>query len=135
MEAGGRLDEQPARRAEAAYLLGCHCFDTGDVARAVRMFECAYHDDDDYVTAAVLVFACLMLEVNPEGCVRESLMESWKKLRCPALLSRPRERALLAAVAGKPLPDAVRGLSPEAALAWIPIRRLRDALQSNVTQH
>jgi hypothetical protein len=130
LEAATRLDEQPSRRAEVAYLLGCHYADAGEAPRAARMFECAYHDDDAYVTASVLVFACLKRHVRPDRGLLEHALESWRELRQPTLLRWRRERQLLR-LAALPSPEtpAVPDLDATLqALRLVPIRRLRDEI-------
>lgn len=130
MEAAGRLDEQPARRAEIAYLLGCHALDAGDIPTAVRAFECAYHDDDAYSTACVLVFACLKQEVDPDRPLLDDVVLSWQELRKPKLLEHARERELLTAVTGEAISAPRTALTPAAAFRLVPIRRLQDVCLS-----
>ena len=132
VQAASRLDEQPSRRAEPAYLLGCHFAAAGDFASAARMFQCAFHDDDAYSTACVLVFACLKQQVRPGEEFLDHVLESWGELKRPALLRSERERALLErtgwpAEAAADLPDPLL-----AALRRVPIARLRRELDERV---
>lgn len=129
LAAAGRLDEQPSRRAEVAYLLGCHYADAADFYQAARMFECAFHDDDAYVTASVLVFACLRQQVAPDGDFLNQAVQSWRELRQPRLLGQRRERQLLR-VADSPTRARTRPRELVIdALGQVPIRLLRRRIE------
>lgn len=121
-----RLDDDP-RCAVVHYLLGCHCFDRGRRAQAVRHMMTAHHADPTIESAALLVFTGLNWVQRTNAALLPVLLDTWEEFRQPGFDRRRRERRLLDAFA--PPPHELNGVSPLARRLWrLPIRTLRAQL-------
>lgn len=127
---GERLRHAP-RCPVARYLLGCHGFDHGQPATAVRHMMLAHHAEPDFQSAALLVFSGLNWIARPGVPLLTVLLDTWEEFRRPAFDRYARERALLDA-----LLEDLPGLASASALAqrlWrLPIQTLRAQIRQAV---
>ena len=113
------------------YLLGCHCFDRGQRAQAVRHMMIAHHADPALESAALLVFAGLNWVRRRDAALLNVLLDTWEEIRRPGFDRHIHERCLLDALA--PPREELSGVSPLARRLWrLPIRTLRAQIREAV---
>jgi len=113
------------------YLLGCQCFDRGQVATGIRHLMAANHIEPDFQSAALLVFAGLNWVTCRQRPLLPVLLETWEQFRHPPFDERHKERLLLDAFA-EPQPDLERGPELARRLWRLPIRVLRAQIRTAV---
>ena len=135
--AGGLFDavrqrlESNARCPVANYLLGCHWFDRGRAAAAVRRLMIAHHAEPALESAALLVFAGLSWAGQRGRALLPTLLDTWEEFRRPEFDRTRQERRLLDAFA-QPVAE-LNGASALARRLWrLPIRTLRSQLRAAV---
>ncbi len=115
----------------ARYLLGCHWFDRGAAATAVRHLMVAHRVEPQYQSAALLVFAGLNWAAATERPLLPVLLETWEEFRRPGFDRYPRERQLLDAF-HEPDPGPTP-FGPLARRLWrLPIRGLRGQIREAI---
>jgi hypothetical protein len=125
-----RLARDP-RCAVTRYVLGCHCFDRGSTALAVRHLMIAHHAEPTLESAALLAFAGLNWVGTRGSALLGVLLDTWDEFRRPEFDRRPLERAVLDAFA-EPDPGLDR-VTPLARRLWrLPIRTLRAQIRAAV---
>lgn len=125
-----RLESEP-RCPVTRYLLGCHCFDRGRWAQAVRHMMTAHHAEPAFESAALLVFAGLNLVSRQGSALLPVLLDTWEEFRRPEFDRHRKERRLLDALAGPA--ERLDGASPLARRLWrLPIRALRTQIREAV---
>jgi hypothetical protein len=125
-----RLETEP-RCPVTRYLLGCHCFDRGRRAQAVRHMMIAHHAEPTLESAALLVFSGLNWINRPATQLLPVLLDTWEEFRRPEFDRHHQERRLLDAFA-QPR-DELNGVSPLAQRLWrLPIRTLRSQIREAV---
>ncbi len=113
------------------YVLGCHCFDRGHSATAVRHMMIAHHAEPRFQSAALLVFAGLNWVARRGDTLLPVLLETWEEFRRPEFDRFRRERLLLDAFA-EPDPGLAQ-LPPLAHRLWrLPIQTLRAQIREAV---
>jgi hypothetical protein len=127
---GQRLESLPGCPV-ANYLLGCHCFDRGRGAQAVRHMMTAHHAEPTLESAALLVFSGLNWISPGAAGLLPVLLDTWEEFRRPEFDRNRRERRLLDIFADS---DAeLNGVSPLARRLWrLPIRTLRAQIREAV---
>lgn len=126
-----RLSAHP-RCGVARFLAGCMALDRNRPAIAVQHFMIAHHAEPDLEAAALLVFAGLSWVPRRARPLLPVLLETWEEFRRPKFDRRPRERALLDALA-TPLISGLDRLSPLAQRLWrLPISSLQTQLAQAV---
>jgi hypothetical protein len=125
-----RLEAEP-RCPITHYLLGCHGFDRGRPAPAVRHMMIAHHAEPALESAALLVFAGLNWVSRRTVALLPVLLDTWEEFRRPEFDRRRAERRLLDAFA-RPQ-DGLNGVSPLARRLWrLPIGTLRAQIRDAV---
>lgn len=113
------------------YLLGCHDFERGWPAAAVRHMMIAHHAEPQLRSAALLAFAGLNCVSRPNVALLPVLIATWEEFRRPDFDRLPRERQLLDAFA-EPDPG-LEHVAPLARRLWrLPIRTLRAQIREAV---
>jgi hypothetical protein len=113
------------------YLLGCHCFDRGYPATAVRHMMVAYHAEPQLQSAALLAFAGLSWVARQGSRLLPVLLETWEEFRRPEFDRTTVERLLLNAFA-EPDPGLAH-MPPLARRLWrLPIHALRAQIRAAV---
>jgi len=113
------------------YLLGCHGFDRGRCAHAVRHMMTAHHAEPAFESAALLVFAGLNWISRRGEALLPVLLDTWVEFRRPEFDRHRKERRLLDAF-DKPLED-YGAVSPVARRLWrLPIGTLRVQIREVV---
>lgn len=121
-----RLAEEP-RCPVARYLAGCESFDRGRAAHGVRHFMIAAHNEPDFQSASLLVFAGLDWVVRSRLPLLTVLLDAWSEYRRPPIDVRRKERALLDAFEEATAPGlGALGKS----LYRLPIRALRAQIRA-----
>jgi hypothetical protein len=131
----GLLADRVARAPRCAvtrYRLGCHGFDHGQTATAVRHLMIAHHAEPQFQSAALLVFAGLNWIGRRGERLLPVLLETWEEFRRPEFDRTAGEQLLLDAFAE---PDPGLDLMPPLArrLWRLPIQALRAQIRAAVS--
>lgn len=128
-----RLAAEP-RCAISRYLLGCHYFDRGRSALAVRQMMIAHHAEPRLQSAALLAFAGLNWVSRRGARLLPVLLETWEEFRRPEFDRFSVERRVLDAFA-EPDPG-LEHVGPLARRLWrLPIRPLRAQIREAILSH